>query len=400
MLKRIFKIIKTIATVVGMVVMAFFFIAILVWGVDLDGFEYNENPLITSNNLHNEGPFVFENDSLFEAFYIGGNQKEGFYLRNEAIIKNTPTPLSCYYFPDSSSFNFEIQSTIHNPAAYHNIDGSQKILAISDIEGNFNTLRKFLINNHVVDNELNWIFGRNHLVFNGDMVDRGYFVHQVLWLIYKLDYQSQAAGGAVHYILGNHEIMNMQGNFRYAKSKYKYAASILDLQQIQLWDNTTVLGKWLLSKNVAETIGQYLFAHAGLHPDLMQHKLDIETINRVAKRSYCKPYFNLRNAPKAEKLIRSSQYGPYWYRGYFKENLKQETIDSIADFYQCEHIIVGHTVQGEVGAHWSGKIVAIDVLHPLDHVAHFPKRKACGLLIVGGLLYQIDENGLQNSIEF
>ncbi len=44
---------------------------------------------------------------------------------------------------------------------------------------------------------------------------------ECLWLIYSLEEKAKAAGGYVHFILGNHEIMNMQGDFRYVQDKYR-----------------------------------------------------------------------------------------------------------------------------------------------------------------------------------
>ena len=81
----------------------------------------------------------------------------------------------------------------------------RSIVAISDIEGNFNGLVSFLINNKIIDDDFNWKFGVGHLVLVGDFVDRGNQVTQVLWLIYKLEYQAKEQGGQVHFILANHE---------------------------------------------------------------------------------------------------------------------------------------------------------------------------------------------------
>lgn len=393
MLKKTFKVAKGIATLTGTVVIAFFIVGIFVWGIDFDGFSYDEIKSVRNDNLHNEGPFVFEADSTFEAFYLGGNKENGYYLQKEIVDKANPKPITCYYFPDSTSFQFTLYSPNTDTKAFYSIDNTQKIIAIADIEGSYKALRNFLIANHVIDDKLNWIFGNNHLVLNGDMVDRGYFVTQVLWLIYKLEYQASKAGGHVHFVLGNHDIMNMQRNFKYVQSKYKYASRILDIRQEQLFDETTLLGKWIMSKNIMEKIGDYLFVHAGIHPKLAENNLDIETINRVAKRGYFKPYINVKNAPIAEELVRSSKYSPYWYRGYFRENLASETIDTILNFYNCKHIVVGHTVQENVRSLFGDKIIAIDVLHPADHVKYFPKRKARGLLIENGKMYQIDDEG-------
>ena len=40
--------------------------------------------------------------------------------------------------------------------------------------------------------------------------------------------------------------------------------------------------------------------------------------------------------------------GPTWYRGYFKDELKESDIDSILNYFKVEHIVVGHTSQEQV----------------------------------------------------
>ena len=78
---------------------------------------------------------------------------------------------------------------------------------------------------------LNWTFGNGHLVLVGDFVDRGFSTTQVLWFIYKLEQEAEKQGGYVHYILGNHELKNMQGNYESASLKYFHVAAILEKQQ-------------------------------------------------------------------------------------------------------------------------------------------------------------------------
>jgi hypothetical protein len=57
-----------------------------------------------------------------------------------------------------------------------NIKRSAKMLILSDIEGNFGAFRKLLQANHVIDDNFNWTFEKNHLVLIGDFVDRGTMV--------------------------------------------------------------------------------------------------------------------------------------------------------------------------------------------------------------------------------
>ena len=47
-----------------------------------------------------------------------------------------------------------------------------RLLALSDVEGEYGRLRTFLKNHRVIDDKDRWIFGKGHVVCLGDMVDR------------------------------------------------------------------------------------------------------------------------------------------------------------------------------------------------------------------------------------
>jgi hypothetical protein len=115
-------------------------------------------------------------------------------------------------------FSLKLKPSLYNePSDFENPD---KILAISDIEGNFLALIEILFSNKVIDKYLNWTFGDSHLVIAGDCFDRGEQVVECLWLIYALEDKARRKGGYVHFILGNHEIMNLNGDWRYIHPKY------------------------------------------------------------------------------------------------------------------------------------------------------------------------------------
>ena len=61
------------------------------------------------------------------------------------------------------------------------------------------------------------------MVFTGDLLDRGPGSRQVMDLIMRLEREAVRAGGQVHQLLGNHEVMNLIGDVRYV-SDPEYAA--------------------------------------------------------------------------------------------------------------------------------------------------------------------------------
>ncbi|MFZ6013312.1 MAG: metallophosphoesterase, partial [Bacteroidota bacterium] len=171
---------------------------------------YGDNPLALQ--WDNEGPYIFyKNDSTVHVNYIKGNPDDGFYASGAAHHTDSLVSVTCYYPLDSTQFQIPIKTSFEKPKSFYDDEG--KILAISDIESNYKALRDFLITNNVIDEHLDWTFGTGHLVLVGDFVDRGYFTTQVLWLIYKLERAAEKKGGFVHFIIGNHELKMMYGDY-------------------------------------------------------------------------------------------------------------------------------------------------------------------------------------------
>ena len=243
-------------------------------------------------------------------------------------------------------------------------DQPEQIFAMSDIEGNFQSFISTLQNNQVIDKQLTWSFGDGHLVLNGDFADRGSQVRPVLWLIYKLEAEAEKQGGKVHFILGNHELMNLQGDMRYNADKYKALAQKLKLSEKGLFVKETELGGWLRTKNVAEKIGDHLFVHGGISEQVLKSELTIPEINQVARENYDKSQTDLSDNAK----LLFGRYGPLWYRGLVRdykyyEKLQESSVDEILGFYKAKDIIVGHNIVEDISTDYHGKVIRIDVDH-------------------------------------
>ena len=238
---------------------------------------------------------------------------------------------------------------------------------------------------------------KGHLVLVGDFVDRGWSVTQVLWFIYKLEQDAIKQGGFVHFIIGNHELKNMQGDYGATAEKYLAVSNILGKVQSDLYDPNSFLGKWMSSKNALELINGNLFAHGGIHPDVADSNLSLDEINQVIKSNYYIPSF-----PKKEKtieqLLTSTKTGICWYRGYFKEDLTQEQVDRGLNKFNAKSIVVGHTLQSKVNRQYNGKVIGIDVKHPKDYHKNWPSGESEGLLIDGNNYYRVFANGDKKEI--
>lgn len=313
---------------------------------------------------------------------------------------------------DKNKFEVTLKSAHQQEAEYYDLP--TKLIAISDIEGNYNALHSFLLNNKVIDENYNWIYGNGHLVLNGDYFDRGKSVNQVLWLIYMLEEKAENQNGKVHFINGNHEIMNLYGDISYTNDRYIEVAK--QISNKKHWNEATKflysekseLGLWLRTKNVVEKIGTYIFVHGGLNKKLIEENLSINKINKIAKNYYGEE-FKESTKNIQDKLVVGSHNSPYWDRS-FSMNLMYKAVffingapthktsefelDEILNFYNAEKIVIGHSVVDDVVTDYNGKVIKIDVKHGIEK----NHSKTQGLLIENGVEYKVDGLGKKEKL--
>jgi len=333
-----------------------------------------------------DGPYVFDNKIVI----VNDENKVLESFRQERITVKVNNL-------GKDTFSVPLKNEIkYSKGVYEN---QKEIIAISDIEGNYNGFVSFLQANKVIDENLNWIFEDGHLVLLGDFVDRGSNVIPVLWLIYKLEDEAISTNGKVHYILGNHEIMNIQGNLYYAHNKYKKLAIELGQKEINtengkvLFSTNTELGKWLRSKNILEIIGKRAFVHAGLNPEILDYNFSIDSINMIVRANLEKElYHKPENNEKANFLM--GRKGLLWYRGLvsdykYYDKISATDLDEVLEYFNVEKIVVGHTIVENISSDFNGKVIRIDVKHGIQKNSGLTK----GLLVENGIEYIVDDKG-------
>lgn len=103
---------------------------------------------------------------------------------------------------------------------FENVD---RVVAFSDIHGAYDAMVETLQSANVIDASLSWSGGSTHLVLVGDILDRGPDSRAAMDLLMRLEPEAVQAGGRVHVLMGNHEVMNLIGDVRYV-AKEEYAA--------------------------------------------------------------------------------------------------------------------------------------------------------------------------------
>ncbi|XP_030963887.1 shewanella-like protein phosphatase 1 isoform X1 [Quercus lobata] len=119
----------------------------------------------------------------------------------------------------SSSLNLKPIVVNGNPPTFVSAPG-RRIVAVGDLHGDLDQARCALEMAGVLssDGEDVWTGGETVLIQLGDILDRGDDEIAILSLLRSLDIQAKAEGGAVFQVNGNHETMNVEGDFRYVAS--------------------------------------------------------------------------------------------------------------------------------------------------------------------------------------
>lgn len=190
-------------------------------------------------------------------------------------------------------------------------DNEHGIVALSDIHGAYGAFVRALREAKVIDESDHWQAGARQLVITGDLTDRGPDSRAAMDLLMRLEEEAAEAGGRVHVLLGNHEVMNLVGDLRYV-SAGEYAAFADDETEAEraTWRQRFVeraasgastetlvaqferahppgffahrrafrpdgrYGAWLLGKPFVIVVGDTAFVHGGLSPAVGQRGLE------------------------------------------------------------------------------------------------------------------------------
>lgn len=298
---------------------------------------------------------------------------------------------------DRDQFDLMLKPEIGiSEAAY---DRPDRLLAISDIEGNFDGLASFMIINGVIDESFNWIYGQGHFLINGDLVDRGAYPMAILWLMYKLEDQAMSAGGKVHINLGNHDIMNIQGWCDYAHPDFQQTVRAVTerLERDQafryLFSRNTEIGKWLRSKNTVIKTGDLLWVHGGLSHELLPYQLSPREINQIVRQNIDHDFYYRSSDDELINQV-MGRGGPIWYRALAREENgrpldKQEHLEAVLQYYEADKMIIGHTVVPDICTAYQGRLIKIDILHGKHKYSGDTK----GILVEGDHIYTINDRG-------
>lgn len=309
-----------------------------------------------------DGPYVlYRNDSILVKYIYDSSGKDIGKTEEYLLAQKNSIVLHVNTDEPGKTFSVSLKPKLSKEKSEYR--KASRLFILSDIEGNFAAFRKLLQAGGVINENFDWTFGNGELVLIGDFFDRGTHVTEVLWLIYSLEEKAKAAGGYVHYVLGNHEIMNMSSDLRYLNPKYLKTVTASKEQYTTLYGDSSEIGRWLRTKNIMERVGDMLFLHAGFSSEMNAAGLTISKINELARPFYADTTFNY---PYIETDLIMGDKGPFWYRGYYMGNkiATDAQIDSTLNLYYVKHIVTGHSIVADtVSVLRDGKLFDTDVHH-------------------------------------
>jgi hypothetical protein len=201
--------------------------------------------------------------------------------------------------------------SVQGSAEKWSFSGIERVVSVSDVHGALGGMTATLSNAGLLDESLGWSGGKAHLVITGDILDRGPDSRKVMDLLMRIEGEALAAGGQVHLLLGNHEVMNLVGDLRYV-SKEEYAAFADDELSIdrdrwfrkfsgsrpknidqealrsefdgkyspgffglrRAFSSEGAYGPWLMSKPMLVVINGTAYVHGGMSPLVAELGLD------------------------------------------------------------------------------------------------------------------------------
>ena len=270
----------------------------------------------------------------------------------------------------------------------HILPKSKRIIAIGDIHGDMQLTIDCLKLAKIINDDNDWIAEPSDtiVVQIGDQIDRCRPTEKlkcdnpettpfdensdikILEFFTDLNKKARKKGGHVISLLGNHEILNVDGNMNYVsyegikqfeneinpdtKEKFK---SGLEARKFLFKNGNKYANFLACTRQTAVIIGSNLFVHAAILPDLAK-KFKINQLNLLIKKWLLGIINNsdkIKGIGKLSDILFNYEKSPFWPRflGNLPPNVSIEDEDCVdyliepLELYNCNNMIIGHTPQ-------------------------------------------------------
>ncbi|KAG8902741.1 hypothetical protein FRB99_004166 [Tulasnella sp. 403] len=280
------------------------------------------------------------------------------------------------------------------------------IVAVGDLHGDYPNMMEVLKMAKVVTENGSWSGEVDYFVQTGDIIDRRVFFRDDTIQMYRylenLRVDARAVGGDIRSHLGNHEVMNMIGDWRYVpESEIRTFGGIEERQTLlskgwigRAWRaNYSITTRLPLHPALGPVNTDYQpaktpyfqdlshaalsFLHGGLSPsyrDLTPYPSGINNIGatliaRLQDRRVQPPPHPPNDFPHLPEGTTPAEHalydgnGPLWYRGWAmnRDAVVCKTVDEVLQKVGVKRLVMGHTPHFTgIVSRCGGKILLID----------------------------------------
>jgi len=245
-----------------------------------------------------------------------------------------------------------------------------RVVAIGDLHGDLSAARSALRLAGAIDDKDRWVGGKLVVVQTGDQLDRGDHDRKILDLLEKLELDARAAGGALVVLNGNHEVMNVAGDFRYvtkpsfgefAEFAVGSAPPAKPLPEFArgralAFAPRGVYAKQLSARLTVAVVGDSLFVHGGILPAHVSY--GIGRINAEVSA------WMRGDLPELPRIVQSDD-APVWTRLYGEQEVSElacRALGEVLKSLSAKRLVIGHTVQkAGINAACNDQVYRIDV---------------------------------------
>lgn len=249
-------------------------------------------------------------------------------------------------------------------------EASPRVVVIGDVHGDLGRLMESLYSTKVIDNNGKWIADPPNTVVVqlGDQVDgraRGGEEGwdkvpdtEVMSFMDRLDVIARLGGGRAISLIGNHELMNVIGDFTYVSDKYR-----TPLRQTQFRPGGR-FAQMLAKRCVVVKIGSLLFAHAGVLPHHLEAvNNDLHLFNILIRKVLRGEAMTAHESSIFDQCILGEQ-GMLWTRLYMDSLSNQEMMHEILTHVLGETkskiMCIGHNTVSSITGISGGRLWFVD----------------------------------------
>lgn len=258
---------------------------------------------------------------------------------------------------------------IVEPQGEFRLPGAERVIAIGDLHGDFSATKKAFRLAGAIDEGGKWSGGKLVVVQTGDQLDRGPSEREIIEFLERLKKEAEEAGGRLVVLNGNHETMNVMGDFRYVAAGAMNGfdsfepASPLSIQVEGLSKSRAAAflpgggaAAVLARRRLIVMVGDTVFVHGGVTPQHLRYGID--RLNRESKD------WMLGKTTLPPRLVVDDS-GPLWTRIYGEGELSEaacRVLDETLRRLGAKRMAVGHTVQqGGMSGACGDRVFRIDV---------------------------------------